>query len=188
MIVPVRRLLAGLLLVTGLAAGRAAAQQPQSPATAGSGRVAFINAGAVLRQMPGYAQAESTYTKELRAAEQEGQKIRAPFDSAVAAFRQSSAMMTPTNRTARERQLQAQGDSVQARLQALEERISGRERELLAPMQQRLAAVIEGVRAESNYWMVIDLGNQASQALIVSYDKSLDITDRVLRRVRQTSN
>lgn len=186
MIVAVRRLCAGLVVLTLAAATGASAQQPQS--SAAGGRIAFVNAGQILRQMPDYAKAESLWTREARTAEQEAQKLRAPFDSAVAAFTQTSAMMTPTNRTARERQLRAQQDSLTQKLQALEQRVDAKERELLSPMQQRLSAVIEGIRAESNYWFVIDLGNQASAAVIVSYDKALDITDRVLRRLQQSSN
>lgn len=186
MIVAVRRLLAGLAVLTAAGTTAATAQQPQS--SAAGARIAFVNAGQILRQMPGYARAESLWTREARSAEQEAQKLRAPFDSAVAAFQQSSAMMTPTNRTARERSLRAQSDTLQQKLQALEQRVDAKERELLTPMQQRLSAVIEGIRAESNYWFVIDLGNQASAAVIVSYDKALDITDRVLRRLQQSSN
>lgn len=186
MIVAVRRLCAGLVVLTLAGATGASAQQPQG--SAAGARIAFVNAGQILRQMPGYAKAESLWTREARTAEQEAQKLRAPFDSAVAAFRQSASMMTPTNRTAKERQLGAQQDSLSQRLQALEQRVDAKERELLSPMQQRLSAVIEGIRAESNYWFVIDLGNQASAAVIVSYDKALDITDRVLRRLQQSSN
>ena len=46
-------------------------------------------------------------------------------------------------------------------------------------MQQRLTAIIEGIRAEGNFAMVIDMGNPAVTQLIVAYDKSLDITERV---------
>ncbi len=182
-----RRLVIGLALLGAASAGSAAAQQPAGGTAQPGMRIGFVRAGEVLRQMPGYAKAESTYTRELRAAEGEAQKIRAPLDSALAQFQQAAAMMTPTNRTARQRQLEAQRDSVESRLQALQERVGARERELLAPMQQRLAAVIEGIRAENNLWMIIDLGNRASEN-IVSYDKSLDITDRVLRRLQQSSN
>jgi Skp family chaperone for outer membrane proteins len=49
-------------------------------------------------------------------------------------------------------------------------------------MQERLSAVIDGVRAEGNYAMIIDLGAQGLG--IVTYDKSLDITERVLARLK----
>jgi Skp family chaperone for outer membrane proteins len=185
MIVVVRRLVIGLALVTLSGARAASAQQPQSssPGTPpGAFRIAFVDARRALQSMPGYAKAESTWTKELQTAQIEGQRMQAAFDSTVAVYQQSSAMLSPSAKTAREKVLNAQNDSLQTKLQALQERVQGRERELLAPMQTRLSSIIDGLRAEGNYALIIDLGNPNSQN-IVSYDKALDITDRVLRRL-----
>jgi Skp family chaperone for outer membrane proteins len=191
MTVVVRRLLTGLTLVSLCAAGAASAQQPQNPAGApggsAGGRIAFVNARAVLQGMPGYAKAESTFTKEYNAAQGDAQKMQAVFDSTVAAYQQSMAMLSPSARTAREKALTAQKDSLDARLASLRDKVDGRERELLSPMQQRLQAIIDGIRAEGNYWMVIDLGNASAIPFLVSYDKSLDITDRVVRRLLQSN-
>ena len=184
MIVAVRRLLVGLALALLGGATAASAQGPQTTAAPSPGRIAFVNARAVLTGMAGYAKAESTYTKELGVVQAEAQKLQAVMDSAVATYQQSQAMMTPSARTAREKVLSAQNDSLQAKLGALQEKIQNRERELLEPMQQRLKAVIDGLRAEGNYAAVIDLGNPNIAALIVSYDKSLDITVQVARRLQ----
>jgi outer membrane protein len=91
-------------------------------------------------------------------------------------------MMTPSNRTAKEKQLQAQQDTIQTKINQIRGRVDARERELMTPMQDRLRAVIEGIRAEQNFALVIDIGSQAS-ANIVSYDKSLDITVTVAKRL-----
>lgn len=186
MIVAVRRLVTSLALVTLAGAGSAAAQAPQSPPSA-PGRIAFVNARAILTGMAGYAKAESTYTKELSVATAEAGKLQAVMDSALSTYQQSQAMMSPSARTAREKALTTQRDSLEVKLQKLQERVGIRERELLQPMQQRLTAIIDGVRAEGNYAMVIDLGNPAVAQLIISYDKSLDITDRVARRLLQSN-
>ena len=53
------------------------------------------------------------------------------------------------------------------------------------PETGALQAIIDGIRAEGNFALVIDLDNPYSQN-IVSYDKSLDITDRVVRRLLQS--
>jgi outer membrane protein len=191
MIVVVRRLLTGLTLALVAGAGVASAQTPANPGTGSAaqqpGRIAFVNARAVLTGMAGYAKAESTYTKELQNAQTEAQKLQAAFDSLVSTYQQSQAMMTPSARTAREKTLGAQQDSLQAKLAALQERVQGRERDLLEPMQTRLKAIIDGIRAEGNYAVVIDVGNPAVAQLIVSYDRSLDITERVARRVAQSN-
>jgi outer membrane protein len=186
MTVAVRRLVIGLVFFT-LAGTHGIAAQSQTQGSAPGGfRVAFVNAQAVLRGMPGYAKAESTWTKEYQQAQSDGQKLQAAMDSAVAIFQQSSAMLSPSARSAKQKTLEAQNDSLQAKLQALQDKVEGRQKELLAPMQTRLGAIIEGIRAEGNYWMIIDLGNPASQN-IVAYDKSLDITDRVARRLLQSN-
>jgi Skp family chaperone for outer membrane proteins len=182
----VRRLGLGLALLS-LGGSLAAQASPSSPPPqAASGRVAFIRANTILRSMPGYARAESTWTKEAEATQKEMQRMQAVWDSTLAAYRQSSAMMTPSARTAREKQLDAQGDSLNVKFQSLRDRIDARERELLTPMQTRLQAVIDGVRGELGLYMVIDLDNPSS-ANIISYDKTLDISDRVARRVMQSN-
>jgi Skp family chaperone for outer membrane proteins len=188
MFVTVRRLVSSFALVFLAASTTAVAQQPAGSAAPAlpAGRIAFINAQAILRGMPGYAKAESAWVKEANAAQIEGQKLQAAFDSTVETYRQSQAMLSPSARTAREKVLAAQQDSLNAKLQSIQERVAGRERELLTPMQQRLTAIIDGMRAENNYWLVIDLGGNAGQ-FIVSYDKSLDITDKVVRRLLQSN-
>ena len=188
MIAVVRRLIVGLTIVTLAGAATAAAQQPQSPppaSGAGSIRIAFVKARLVLQSMPGYAKAESTYAKEAQLAQVEADRMQGAWDSTIAAYRQSSAMLSASAKTAREKVLQAQGDTLQIKMQKIKDRVEARERELLTPMQTRLQAIIDGIRAEGNFAAVVDLDNPYSQN-IVSYDKSLDITDRVVRRLQQS--
>ena len=177
--------LAPWVIVVGNASAQASkppAAATQSQQSSGGARVGFINLPALLKGMPGYAQAESLFTKGAEVANTEAQKMKAGFDSAVATFQQSQAMMTPTNRSAREKELQVRQDSLQTKLQQLQARVQGKERDLLAPLQERLRAIIDGVRAEGNFAMILDLGSDAS-ANIISYDKSMDITLRVAQRL-----
>jgi outer membrane protein len=183
-----------LALTTGLATGTLAAQATRKPTTAatrppaapqavlGGTKIAFINVGPLLRGMPGYAQAESTWTKEATQANSTAEKLRAVFDSAVAGYQQAQATMSATDRAAREKALQASQDTLQATLQGIQAKVENRQRELLAPLQTRLKAIIDGVRAEGNYLMILDIGNTAS-ANIVSYDRSADLTVLVAERL-----
>lgn len=179
-------------LIAWTATGAAQSGQPARPAPANApapsagGKIGFVNVQALLRGMPGYAAAESTWKKEAESAQGEAVKLRAVFDSAVAQYQQSQAMMTPSNRSAKEKQLQAQGDTLQAKLQGLDNKVRSKESELLSPLQERLKAIIDGVRAEGNFAIIIDLSSQASEN-IVSFDKSLDITIRVAQRLAQTN-
>jgi len=94
-------------------------------------------------------------------------------------------MLSATNRATRRKELETKNEQLQTRAREIQQRMGQRERELLQPMQERLSAIIDGIRAESNYTMIIDLGAQGLG--IVTYDKSLDITQRVVARLRQTN-
>jgi Skp family chaperone for outer membrane proteins len=180
-----------LALTTGIVTGTLAGQATPKPATRppaatlgvpGDAQIAFINVAPLLRGMPGYAQAESTWTKEAAQANAQADKLRAVFDSAVAGYQQAQAMMTAADRAAREKTLQASQDTLQAKLQDLQTTVEGSQRELLAPLQARLKAIIDGVRAEGNYLMILDIGSNAS-VNIVSYDKAADLTMLVAARL-----
>jgi outer membrane protein len=181
-------------LTTGIVTMTLAAQATPKPATAakrppattqsasGGTKIAFINVGPLLRGMPGYAQAESTWTREATEANTQAETLRAVFDSAAAAYQQAQATMPPADRTAREKALQASQDTLQARLQDLQARVESRQRELLAPLQTRLKLIIDGVRAEGNYLMILDISSNAS-VNIVSFDRTADLTMLVAERL-----
>ena len=92
-----------LALLTGMAGNLTA----QAPGAAPS-RVGYINVSVALRSMPGFAQAESTFTKEFQTVEAELQGIQTSLDSAGAAFEQQSPMLSPTNRTAKRKEIEQQ--------------------------------------------------------------------------------
>ena len=133
--VVVRRLAIGLTLVSMAGAQSATAQQPQTPpATAAGARIAFVNARAVLQAMPGYQKAESLWTKEYESAQIEGRKLQATMDSALATYQQAQPMLSPSQRTTRERVLTAQRDSLEGKLQALQEKVQSRQQENTLPI------------------------------------------------------
>jgi Skp family chaperone for outer membrane proteins len=170
------------ILIAALAAIAALPLAAQQPAAAPAGRIAFVNARALLSGMPGYAAAESTFTKEIEAGRAEAAKLQAQMDSAVAEFEQQQQMLSPSNRAAKRKELETKGQQAQQKQGEIQQRLAQRERELLAPMQERLTAVIEGIRAEGNYAMILDLGAQNNG--IITFDKTLDITARVAQRLR----
>ncbi len=163
----------------GLAAAPAAAQQ------AGT-KIAFVNARAILQQTPGYAQAESTWTRELNAYRIEIQRLQATFDSAAQAFEQSSIALSSSARAAKRKELEDQQGRLEQRLSELQEQSVRRERELLDPIQARVNAVIDGVRAAGNYAMIFDVS--AQNVGIVSADKALDLTQRVIDQIKAGGN
>ncbi|MGN6391488.1 MAG: OmpH family outer membrane protein [Gemmatimonadales bacterium] len=165
-----------LLLTLFCIAAPAAAQQ------GGSVKLAYVNTQAILKSTPGYAQAESTFTKELQTYRGEVQKLQASLDSAASDFEQQSVMLSPTQRAAKRKDLEGQQQKVEQRTQELQQRAASRERELLDPIQTKVNSVIEGVRAAGNYAMIFDVS--APNSGIITADKALDLTDKIIQQLK----
>jgi outer membrane protein len=151
----------------------------------GGSKVAYVNTQAILKQTPGYVKAESTFTKELETYRVEVQKLQASLDSAASDFDQQSVMLSPTQRAAKRKDLQGQQQKLEQRTQELQQRAATRERELLDPIQSKVNSVIEGVRAAGNYAIIFDVS--APNNGIVTADKSIDLTQKVIQQLKAGS-
>lgn len=167
------------VLVLGLALAGAVPSGAHAQATAG--RVAYVAVQAVLQRTPGYTEAEATWTTELAGFQREMTQIQARMDSATAAFEQQSVMLSASNRAAERKKLEEQGTALQTTVTQLRTRMAERQRELLDPIEERVMAVIEGLRAEGNFAIVFDVSNQYNT--VVAADKSLDLTPRAIERL-----
>ena len=165
-----------VLLALVCAAAPLAAQQ------SGAGKLAYVNTQAILKSTPGYAQAESTFTKELQTYRGEVQKLQSSLDSAASDFEQQSVMLSPTQRAAKRKDLEGQQQKLEQRSQELQQRAATRERELLNPIQSKVNSVIEGMRASGNYAIIFDVS--APNNGIVTADKSLDLTQKVIAQLK----
>ncbi|MGH7590024.1 MAG: OmpH family outer membrane protein [Gemmatimonadales bacterium] len=172
--------------------GVAAQQHPTAPAPArkaatpipssGATRLGYVNSRAILAVTPGYAQAESTFTREFDMAKTQVAQLQAQLDSAATDFQNSSVLLSPTARQQKQQGLVQQQQAIEQKTQELQTRMQGRERELIEPIQSRVQAVIEGIRAEGNYAMIFDVS--AMSGAIVAADRSLDLTQVVIDRLQ----
>ncbi|MBW8772609.1 MAG: OmpH family outer membrane protein [Gemmatimonadetes bacterium] len=178
------------LALLGAVATAAQAQTPSrpagpraaAPASAATAKFAYLNSRAILAQTPGYAQAESLFSRELNASRDEVAALQKTLDSAANDFETASVLLSPSVKQQRQQALVAQQQAVQQRQQELQDRMTARERELLDPLQTRVQAIIEGIRAEMNYAMIFDVA--AMNGAMVAADRSLDITPMVIQRLQ----
>lgn len=145
-------------------------------------RVAFVNTELILRQTPGYGAADSTLAAERRVYQQEANRLQAQLDSAMTAFDQQQLVLSPQAREEKVNELRALNDRVQSRLEELRNQDLERQRELVAPLETRIQAVIDGLRAERNLAMIFDAANPNSA--IISADPTLDLTALVISRLQ----
>jgi outer membrane protein len=169
----------GLLVIVGIGAFPAADRfSPiQGPTT-----IAYVNSDAILQQTPGYAEADSAFGVDLQAFQSEIESLQQKLDSAAAAYSQQEVVLSPAAREEKANELQAMNRQLQTRRQELQSRAAERERELMAPLQQRIQTVLDGVRAERNLAMIFDVASPTTN--IISADPTLDLTPVIIQRVQ----
>ena len=178
-----QRLVLVSLAVAAVASTSPLVAQGPSSAPASAIKIAYINSREILQRTPGYQVAESTYLKEVDNYRTEVQKLQTQLDSAVTAFDQQSIALSPAARAQKQKDLQAMQQRMEQRTNQLQDQARQREQELLAPIQARVNSVIQGLRAELNYSLILDA--DAAGGLIAAADPALNITARVLQRLSQ---
>ena len=167
---------ASLALIVGAAtAGSASAQ-------AATTKIGFINSAAILSQAPGRVEAENRFKGEVTAYQAQLQRMSDSLQTMAANFDKEAARLDSATRTVRAKAIQDRETAYQARARSLDSTMQSRQAELIRPIMENLQKVIEQVRAEDGYSMIFDVASQTS--VIVAADKALDITEKVLAKVK----
>ncbi len=162
------------LVVGGASAGVASAQATP--------KFGFINSAAILSEAPGRAEAETRFKNEVTAYQAQLQRMSDSLQTMAAAFEREAPRLDSATRITRARTIQQRETAYQTRARTLDEQMQNRQGELIRPIMENLQKIIEQVRAEDGYAMIFDVASQAS--VIVAADKALDITPKVLARVK----
>jgi outer membrane protein len=168
--------------VLAIAGAAAVPATPQGGPSQAALRIAYVNSQIVLQQTPGYQAAESSYARELEGFQNEVQRLRDQLDSTISAYQQRAIGLSQTDRQARESEIRQMQQTLDQRSNDLRQRAQDRERELVSPLEERIKAVIEGLRAERNLAVVFDVAAPGNG--IIAADRSLDLTATVVQRLR----
>jgi outer membrane protein len=169
-----------IALATSLiVAGPAAVQAQQGTAPP---KIAYINSALLLQQAPGRAEAEAQFEREVGAYRQQIQRMDDSLKTLVAAFDRDAPKMDSVAREARRTSIGQTETQYQLRARGLDSTMQTRQAQLVKPIMERVQSVIEAIRSEDGYAMIFDVGAQVS--VVVSADKKLDLTDRVLARLK----
>ena len=164
-----------VLTLTATATHTARAQQPAS-----GFKIAFVNMGALLENAPGRVQAESTYARETRGYGDQLKKMSDSLNTMFASYQKQEASLTATQKESKQKALRDLQEQLQEKQQQLSQQAQQRQNELMAPIMEQVKKVLDDIRTEDGLSMIIT----GDPNLILSYDKNLDITDRVVARLR----
>lgn len=171
-----RSILRAVAVAAGLSAASTATAQ-QAPA-----RLAYVNPQALFQAAPGRVEAEAAFRKETEAYRSELSRLSDALNAMVAEYQKNETKLTAPDKERRQRAIAAKEDSLRGRQQQLETQASERQGELMAPIMETVRKVLEDIRAEDGYSMI--LSSEPGSSPILAADKNLDITERVVARLR----
>ncbi len=164
-------------IATIVVAGAASAQATAAP------KLGYINSSQILAEAPGRAEAEAQFEREVGAYRQQLQRMSDSLQQMDSVFQREAPRLDSATRVTRGRAIAEREAAYQQRANTLNQQMQNRQAELVRPIMEQLQKVLEALRAEERYAMIFDVA-AGSGSVVVSADKSLDITAKVLARLK----
>jgi outer membrane protein len=166
----------------GAIAFAALAIAPVAARAQGALKVGYIDSRAILAQAPGRAEAEAQFQKEMQTYQSQVQKMGDSLNTMMAAYTKSELTLSPAAKESRQKTIRDKEAAYQQRVQGLQEQAQQRQGELMGPIMQMINTAISEVRAADGYSFIFDVGAQGG--VVVAADTTLNITDKVITRLR----
>ncbi len=169
---------AGAALGLVLAAGVAQAQS-------GGLKIAYVNTEALMAAAPGRAQADSLLNREGEGFRAQLQKLQDSLNTAMSNYQKKEPTMTAAQKDAAQKSISTLENDLQSKNTQFQQQFQQRTNEVMAPITESVRKVLDDIRAEDGYAVIF--ANDPGGSAIVAADKNLDITDRVVARLRTVS-
>lgn len=148
-------------------------------------KIAFVNSQALMEAAPGRPAAESLLTKEGESYRSQLTKLQDSVNAMLTKYQKDEPTLTAATKDSRQKAIQALETDLQAKQLQFQQAFAQRQSEVMAPVTDVVKKVLDDIRNENGYAMILDNAPGASN--IVSADKNLDITDKVVSRLRATA-
>ncbi|MHB1194806.1 MAG: OmpH/Skp family outer membrane protein [Longimicrobiales bacterium] len=161
---------AALALVFALAAGTAEAQTL---------KIGYINSQEILEKAPGAKEAQQAFERDMQGFTTEAQQLQDELTRMQQQLAQQELTLSPEAKRNRQTQIQTKAQEAQTRMAEMDEIAARRRSELVQPVMDKITAVIEKMREEGSYSVILDV----AAGSIIAADPALDLTTEVLRRL-----
>lgn len=145
-------------------------------------KVAYVDTRELLDKAPGRTDADAQWKKEAQALQDQVTRMQDSLQAMITAYQKAEAGLSPAARETRQRSIGEREQEYQTRTQALDLQAQQRQAQLLQPIIEQIKVALEDVRKEEGLTLILDVGSQGNP--IVAIDKNLNITDKVLVKIR----
>lgn len=142
-------------------------------------KIAFINSQQILATSTEAAAAEQRFNEEMQGYQEEIERLENELTGMQQRLQQQQLTLSPEARANREAQIQQRLQEYQTRTQQLQQQADQRRAELVQPVVDKITAIIETIREEGSYHLILDV----AAGSIIAADSTLDLTPEVMRRL-----
>jgi outer membrane protein len=168
---PFTRAASALLIIAPLMAAQA--QAPQ--------KFAYVDSRYILTNAPATPGVQAVMQREGAGMQAVAQRMSDSLEMLTTKFTKEQATLAADKRDARIKELNDKQGEYQVRYQQMQQLAQDREAELMQPVLDQIKLVLEDLRVEMGLTMIFDISQSAA---IVAADKNLNISDRVLAKLR----
>ena len=143
-------------------------------------KIGYINSQEILANAPGAEAAGQQFDQEMQGYQQEIEQLENELTGLQQALQQQQLTLSPEAKANREQQLQAKMTQYQQRTTQLQEVASQRRAALIQPVMDNITTVIEAIREEGAYSLILDV----AAGSIIAADPGLDLTQMVIERLQ----
>jgi outer membrane protein len=147
-------------------------------------KLGYVNPGALMEAAPGRAAAESLLSKEGQSYQSQLQKMQDSLNGLLQKYQKEEPTLSATAKETRQKTLQALENELQQKNTQFQQQFDARKNEVMAPITDVVKKVLDDIREEGCYAMIIM--SEPGQSIIASADKNLDVTDKAVSRLRAT--
>jgi outer membrane protein len=147
-------------------------------------KIAFVNSQQILETAPGRAEAQAQFDREVGQYRTQVQRMGDSLKAMIDDYNKQELILSPAAKAAKQKEIQTREATWQQRTKDLETQASQREQELIKPILEQVTKVLEAMRSEDGYTMILDV---AAAGVVVAYDRNLDITPQVIQRLKSVT-
>ena len=150
-------------------------------ASAQQQKFAFVDSRIIVQRAPGAIAAQAALEKESVVMQAQVKMWQDSLQAMMSAYEKTREALQPATRTSREKAIQDKQAEYAKRAEELDQAMQARQQELSQPVMAQIRETLEDIRKEDGYTFIFDV---ASTGVIVAADKNLDLTEKVVGRLK----
>jgi outer membrane protein len=154
---------------------------PAGAQSSAPAKFAFIDSRVILDRAPGAGDVQAQLEKERIANMAKVQKMQDSLNTLVTAYQKDEPTLPDSQKVKRRDALESKRAEYEQRANDLDQEMQKRQSDLVQPIMAQIREVLDKLRAEEGYLFIFDVGQAGT---IVAADKNLDITERVIARLK----